>query len=87
MAMCFSELRQKEVINCRDCCRLGYIVDLEFDPCNGKILTVIVPGPSKFFSCFGTYQQYVIPFCKIVKIGPDIVLVDVCIEDILIRCD
>ena len=27
------ELRQKEVINIRDCQRIGFVVDVEFDPC------------------------------------------------------
>ncbi len=85
--MCFSELRQKEVINCRDCVRLGYVVDLEFDPCSGRIQKIIVPGPGRFFGCFCTCRQYVIPFCKIVRIGPDIVLVDVDVEEVLIKCE
>ena len=85
--MSFSELRQKEVINCRDCCRLGYVADLEFDPCNGRLHTIIVPGGSRFFGCFGINTQYVIPFCKVVKIGSDIVLVDVDIDEVLLKCD
>ena len=31
------ELRQKEVINIRDCQRIGFVVDVEFDPCTGPV--------------------------------------------------
>ncbi len=85
--MCFSELRQKEVINCRDCCRLGFVADFEFDPCTGQICRLIVPGTSRFWGCFGIHNQYVIPFCKILRIGPDIILVDVNVNDVLLKCE
>lgn len=32
----FCELKQKEVINVCDGCRLGYVTDLELDVCTGK---------------------------------------------------
>lgn len=75
--MRFLELKEKEVINCKDCRRLGCVADVEFDPCTGKLLAIIVPGPGKFFSCFGACTEYYIHFCNIVRIGPDIVLVDI----------
>lgn len=75
--MRFLELREKEVINCKDCRRLGYVADIDFDPCTGSICAIIVPGPGKLFSCFGSCTEYYIKFCNIVRIGPDIVLVDI----------
>ena len=39
--MRFSELKSKDVINLRDCKKLGRICDLEFDECSGKICKVI----------------------------------------------
>ncbi len=75
--MRFLELKEKEVINCKDCKRLGYIADIEIDCATGKIIAIIVPGPGKMFSCFGTCTEFYIRFCNIVKIGPDIVLVDI----------
>ena len=78
--MRFCELREKEVINCKDCRRLGYVTDIEFDPCSGKIRAIIVPNQSKSFWCFGVAEEYYIDFCNVVRIGPDIVLVDVCPE-------
>lgn len=75
--MRFLELREKEVINCKDCKRLGCVADIEFDPCTGRLVAIVVPGPGKFFSCFGTSTEYYIRFPNIVRIGPDIVLVDI----------
>ena len=52
--MLFSELKCKEVINLRDCRKLGHVTDFEFDQCTGCICKLIVPGGAKwksFFSC------------------------------------
>ena len=35
--MLFSELKCKDVINIRDCKKLGHVCDLEFDECSGCI--------------------------------------------------
>ena len=76
--MLFSELKCKEVINLKDCRRLGKIGDLEFDECSGKICKVIIPGKNKFSNLFGSEPEYIIPFNHIKKIGPDIIIVDIC---------
>lgn len=44
-AMRMSELKRREVINVCDCKRLGFVGDLDVDPCTGRILAIIVPGP------------------------------------------
>ncbi len=75
--MRFLELREKEVINCKNCKRLGFVADIEFNHCNGQIEAIIVPGPGKLFSCFGSCTEFCIKFCNIVRIGPDIILVDI----------
>lgn len=75
--MRFSDLREKEVINCKDCRRLGFVADVEFDPCTGHIQAIIVPEQGKLFCCFGSSEEFYIDFCNIVRIGPDIVLVDI----------
>ena len=75
--MRFLELKEKEVINCKDCKRLGYVADIEFDCKTGRIVAIIVPGPGKILSCFGSNSEYYIRFNDIVRIGPDIVLVDI----------
>ena len=75
--MRFCELKEKEVINCKDCQRLGFVADIEFDPCSGRIEAIIVPEQGKIFWCFGSCEEYRIDFCNVVKIGPDIILVDI----------
>ena len=75
--MRFCELEQKEVINVTDCKCLGNVSDLEFDECDGCIKALIVPGPGKWLGCVGREFEICIPWCKIVKIGPDIILVDI----------
>ena len=44
---------------------------------DGQIIAIIVPGPCRFFGLFGCRDDYVIPWCNIRRIGPDIILVDV----------
>ncbi len=83
--MCFSDLKQREVINCKDCKRLGFVTDLVFDACSGQVEALIVPGPGKLFGCFCPATEYVIGFCHIVKIGPDIILVDIDLIEALER--
>ena len=84
--MRFLDLKDKEVINVCNCKKLGHISDLGINTCNGCIETVIVPGPSKICSFFGSDSEYVIPFECIRKIGPDIILVEICEEKFLHDC-
>ena len=67
-------LRKKEVINLSDGCRLGYPTDFEFDSCNGKILSVIVPQFGGFW-WFGHCSDLIIPWSRIECIGEDAILV------------
>ena len=73
----FCELKCREVINLCDGRRLGNICDLEIDECNGQILSIIVPGESKLFGLIRSNEELVIPFCRIKKIGDDVILVEV----------
>ena len=74
--MRFSCLCQKEVININDCCYLGHVSDLEFEEKSGKICSIIVPGPGKYLGCFCREFEFEIPWNNIVRIGPDIILVN-----------
>lgn len=70
--MKFSELKCKEVIDCKDGKRLGYVVDLEFCPKDGCILELFVAG------CHGCFQKPLIrkiPYENVLKIGPDLIVV------------
>ncbi len=80
--MRFCDLCQKEVINVADCRCIGNVADLEIDECSGCIRALIVPECGHFFGLFGPGVEYIIPWKRIVKIGPDIILVDVCLKDV-----
>lgn len=75
--MRFCELEQKEVINVINCKCLGNVRDLDFDEKDGCVRALIVPGPAKWLGCMGREFELWIPWCKIIKIGPDIILVDI----------
>lgn len=80
------DMKQKEVINVCDCKRLGFVGDVDFDPICGTIIAIIVPGAGKICGMFGRDTEYIIPFCKIKCIGPDIILVDINEEEVLRKC-
>ncbi|MDD4076332.1 MAG: YlmC/YmxH family sporulation protein [Eubacteriales bacterium] len=75
--MSFCDLRRKEVINLRDGARLGCICDLEVEEGSGLIQSIVVPGPPKLFGLLRSDEELVIPYCKINKIGGDVILVDI----------
>ena len=80
------ELRQKEVINIRTCKSLGCVLDLLIDEKNGCITALILPGPGRLFGCLGRESEYIIAWCHVCQIGKDIILVDICEEECLKKC-
>lgn len=81
------ELRQKEVINQCNCKRLGFVCDVEFNICDGKIIAIIVPGEAKFGGFFGRDTEFIIPYSKICQIGEEVILVNIKEEEVLKKCD
>ena len=77
----FTDLHCKEVICVNDGRRLGFISDARVELPEGNIVAIIVPGPCRFFGLWGRRDDYVIPWCNICKMGPDIVLVDIKPDD------
>ena len=75
--MRLSELRCKEIINIATGQRLGYVCDADIDMPEGILKALIVPGPCRFFGLLGREDDYFLPFDCIVKIGSDIILIDV----------
>lgn len=71
------DLREKEVINVCTCQCIGYVMDVDIDECNGCVRALIVPGPARFCGIFGREFEHVIPWRDIVRIGPDIILVEI----------
>lgn len=71
-----SELQAKDVINIEDGRRLGSIGDLDIDLESGLLRAMIIPAEGKFFGLLSGGEEVVIPWTQIVKIGADVVLVD-----------
>ena len=84
--MSINDLKQKEVINICDCRRLGYVGDVDFDMETGCLLAIIVPGPGCFCGFLVREREYVIPFCDIRQVGPDIILVNVDLDKATEKC-
>ena len=81
MNMKFSELRCKEVICVSDGRRLGFICDVQVEVPEGCIKAIVVPGPCRVLGVLGRREDFVIPWNCIKRIGPDIILVDIRLEE------
>lgn len=81
------EMREKEVINVCDCKRLGCVADIVFDECTGCIKAIVVPTIGRFCGIFGHESEVIIPFECIKKIGPDIIMVEICEEKFTKSCN
>ena len=79
-----SELREMEVINLCDGARLGYACDFEFDKCDGRILSLIIPGEKGILGGRKS-GDIIIPWCKIECFGEDTVLVKLPPEECVCR--
>jgi YlmC/YmxH family sporulation protein len=75
---CFiTDMREKEVINLKDGCRLGSVCDVEFDTCSGNIVSLIIFGRGKMFGLMGRCDDIKICWNDIKVIGDDTILVDI----------
>ena len=81
MLVRYRALRGKEVINLSDGARLGYVSDLDLEGESGRIFSLVVPCPGRFFGLFGPAGEYVIPWPCIRRIGEDLILVDVTLNE------
>lgn len=71
-----TDLREKEVINVKDGTRIGYISDLDVNLEKGIVEAIVLPGPGRILGLFGKNQDYIISWQNIVRIGSDVILVD-----------
>lgn len=81
MNISFCELKKKDVINLCDGSNLGNIYDISIDTCTGEILGIILPTGKGFFSIFKSSNDLFIPYSRICKIGKDIILVDIIMQE------
>jgi len=72
-----SELRMREVINVMDGKKLGNIIDIDLDMEKGKVIAFMLPGQVRGWSIFSKREEIVVPWEKIVRIGRDVILVEV----------
>ena len=70
------ELQKKEVINLSNGKRLGFVYDVEINLQTGMLESLVVPCRSSIFRFFFKYDELIIDFNRIRKIGDDIILVD-----------
>ena len=77
MSAKFTDLHCKEVICISDGRRLGFIHDVIIQLPKGEVSAIVVPGRCKLGGFGPPRDDFVIPWCNICRIGPDIVLVDV----------
>lgn len=72
-----SEMKQKEVINIGNGSRIGIIYDFKVDLENGVVTAIVIPGPGKILGVFGKDNDLVVDWNNIVRIGTDIILIDI----------
>ena len=82
MELTFCNLKCKDVINVCDGKNYGNITDIVIDTCCGKIIGIVVPINKSFFGFFKNNNELFIPYNRICKIGKDIILVDIIMQDI-----
>ncbi len=71
-----SDLRMKEVINILNGSRIGFVYDFEINLDKNRIEALIVPKEGKFLKIFSKESDYIISWKRIVKIGQDVILVE-----------
>lgn len=74
--MTFSELKRKEVINVCDGRRLGCVCDIIIEVNSCRLEAIVVPGSCSPMRLFSSAKNIIIPWCKIRKMGDDVILVD-----------
>lgn len=78
MEISYNELRQKEIVNVLCGKRMGKLSDLIFSTSTKKILGIVVPAQHKLFR---QKEDFFIPWENITKIGDDVILVSINVEN------
>ena len=76
MEISFCELRAKEVVNVFNGKKLGRIIDMIIDTKCARVLGIVVPNCEAKFAIFKSSSDIFIPYNNIIKIGKDVILVD-----------
>ena len=78
MEISYNELRQKEIVNVLCGKRMGKLTDLIFSTNTKKVLGIVVPSEHKLFR---QREDFFIPWENITKIGDDVILVSVNVDN------
>jgi YlmC/YmxH family sporulation protein len=78
MDISFNEIRDKEVINLMDGSRMGHIIDVLFSGELGVVSGFVVPGEKRIFK---KSDDIFIPLEKVRRMGDDVILVRVDVND------
>jgi len=77
----FTELKQKDVVNVRDGRRLGKPIDIVLNE-TACVEALVVPLPCSFLNLLKQEKEgYLVPWNRVMRIGDDVILVEVCLED------
>ncbi len=71
------DFKQKEVINIKDGKSLGFVIDVNANFENGEIQSIIVAKPNRLLTNMMGKNNIVIQWENIIKIGEDVILVEV----------
>ncbi len=87
MELSYNELKKRDVINVPDGRCLGRIIDLRISFPSGALSGIIVPGRknNRIFSWFD-HSEFYIDRSRIIKIGGDVILVDISSSPIPPHC-
>ena len=75
MLILFSDLCEKEVINCNDGSYLGNVTDIEISTDECKVTALYLDSRK---TLFGKCEKIRVPWEKIEKIGTDVIIVNIC---------
>lgn len=68
----------------RDGTNLGFVTDIEFETCEGRIVALVVGDCAALG--LSKNEEVVIPWCRIVRIGDDVILVDIAVDECRCEC-
>ncbi|WP_054635259.1 MULTISPECIES: YlmC/YmxH family sporulation protein [Bacillaceae] len=74
--MRISDLQAKDIVNMHTGKRLGNVGDIDINIETGQVEAIIVGGSAKMMGFFNKEDDYIIPWPNIVKIGSDVILVN-----------
>ena len=76
--MTLSDIEEKDVINVVTGERIGFVASLRIDTNSGQIIAITVQPSMKFVSFFSKDEaSVVVPWNQILKIGEDVIIVNV----------